>query len=201
MDTNASIRFFDEQFQRQIAAADGALNPFELAALPHLRGRLLDFGCGMGNLALRAASQGCSVVALDGSDAAITHLQAVADARGLSVEAKQTDLRGYEITEDFDAVVCIGLLMFFDCPTALRQLTQLQERVRPGGVVVVNVLIEGTTFMDMFSPQGYCLFKPQALRQRFHGWQLLGDEQQEFAAPGNTCKAFATVIARKPAKL
>ena len=43
---NASIRFFDEQFQRQIAAENYELNPFELAALPHLLGKTLDFGCG-----------------------------------------------------------------------------------------------------------------------------------------------------------
>ena len=49
MPPTTSVRFFDEQFQRQ--AGEGSppeLNPFEQVVLPHLRGRLLDLGCGLG---------------------------------------------------------------------------------------------------------------------------------------------------------
>jgi hypothetical protein len=31
----------------------------------------------------------------------------------------------------YDAVVCIGQLMFFDCSAAFRQLQALQDHVRP----------------------------------------------------------------------
>src|SRR5262249_18522278 len=152
--------FFDEQFRRQVVAHDYALNPFEQAALPYVQGKVLDFGCGLGNLALEVARRGCSVVALDASHAAVEHLRLAAAEHALLVHAEEADLRSYELREDFDTVVCIGLLMFFDCPTANRQLAQLQEHVRPGGVAVVNVLTEGTTFMDMFAPEGHCLFEP-----------------------------------------
>jgi len=138
------------------------------------------------------------VVALDASHAAIEHLRLVADRDDLPIETEEADLRSYEITKDFDAVVCIGLLMFFDCPSAYHQLSNLQSRVRPGGLAAVNVLIEGTSFMDMFSPEGHCLFKQDELRQRFKDWEILSYEQQEFAAPANTRKVFATLIARKP---
>ena len=57
--TNASVRFFDGQFQRQLAAADCALNSFEVTALPYLQGEVLDYGCGLGNLAVEAARRGC----------------------------------------------------------------------------------------------------------------------------------------------
>jgi tellurite methyltransferase len=70
--------------------------------------------------------------------------------------------------------------------------------VRAGGTLVVNVLTEGTTFMDMFSPEGHCLFKPGELRAHLAGWHILGETRQEFAAPQGTLKAFETVIARKP---
>ena len=43
----------------------------------------------------------------------------------------------------FDAIVSIGLLMFFDCATARRVLADVRAHVRPGGVAVVNVLVEG----------------------------------------------------------
>ncbi|HET7731966.1 MAG TPA: methyltransferase domain-containing protein [Usitatibacter sp.] len=197
MSTNATVRFFDDQFQRQVAAGDLRLNPFEASALPYVRGKVLDYGCGLGNLSIIAARQGCTVIALDGSHAAIEHLRAVAATDGLQIRAHEEDLRTYEVGEDFDTVVCVGLLMFFDCPTAFRQLSLLQARVRPGGTLVVNVLTEGTTYMDMFSPEGHCLFKPGDLRERFAGWEMLGYARQEFAAPRGTLKVFETAMARK----
>jgi tellurite methyltransferase len=197
MKTNQSIEFFDQQFQRQVAAGDLQLNPFEAAALPHIRGKVLDYGCGLGNLSVAAARQGCAVIALDGSHAAIEHLQSAAKRDGLAIQTEEADLRSYDIRDDFDTVVCIGLLMFFDCATAFRQLSSLQAHVRPGGTLVVNVLTEGTTYMDMFSPEGHCLFKPGDLRERLEEWELASYVRQEFPAPRNTVKLFETAIARK----
>jgi tellurite methyltransferase len=198
MDANRSVRFFDEQFRRQVAAHDFSLNPFEAAALPHLHGTVLDYGCGLGNLAVAACRRGCSVVALDASPAAIEHLRSIAALEGLPLRAEQADLRDFALTEDFDAVVCIGLLMFLDCATASRQLAQLKAHVRPGGLAVVNVLTQGTTFMDMFAADAYCLFGHGELVERFAGWEVMSHESQEFSAARGTKKVFATVIARRP---
>lgn len=198
MKPNASVRFFDEQFQRQLAEARTELNPFEQAALPHLQGRVLDYGCGLGHLAVAAARNGCSVVALDGSHAAIEHLRGLAGREALPILAQEAELRRHRVPGTFDAVVCIGLLMFFDCPTAYRKLEELQSHVRAGGVAAVNVLVEGTTYMDMFSPEGHCLFTPDDLPVRFQGWDLLSLRNEVFAAPAGTQKVFCTIVARKP---
>jgi tellurite methyltransferase len=194
----SSVQFFETQFQRQVGAGEIELNPFEVAALPQLRGRVLDFGCGLGALAVTAARRGCSVLALDASHTAIEHLRQVASHEALALEAGEADLRNYQLTEDFDTVVSIGLLMFFDCPTALRQLAQLQARLRSGGTAVINVLVEGTTYMDMFDAQGHCLFARDELRQKFAGWNVLSYECQDFPAPMNRSKSFVTIIAQKP---
>lgn len=197
--TTASIRYFDAQFERQLAAGELLLNPFEQAALPFLQGHVLDCGCGLGNLAVAAAQRGCTVVALDGSKAAIAHLQAMASENGLPITAARADLREHvPPPAAFDAVVSIGLLMFFDCPDARRQLSRLRAAVRPGGVVVVNVLIEGTTYLDMFDADPHCLFGCDELRQAFEGWTLLYDSEQCFDAPRGLVKRFSTLIARKP---
>lgn len=194
-----SIRFFDQQFQRQVAARELALNPFEQSALPLLAGDVLDFGCGLGNLALEAARKGCQVTALDASRSAIEYIRVVARREALPVQAEVADLSHYPISGDFDAVVCIGLLMFFDCPAAFRQLQALEQHTRPGGVAVVNVLVEGTTYMDMFSPAGHCLFRQEELLERFAAWNIVSHELQAFEAPRGTRKVFSTLIARKPA--
>ena len=198
METNSSIAIFDTQFQQQVRDQDFKLNPFELAALPHLQGRVLDFGCGLGNLAIAAAARGCSVLAIDGSESAIRHLHQRAAAASLPVEAVEADLRNYPITEDFDCMVSIGLLMFFDCATADRVLSMLQARVRPGGIAVVNVLIEGTTWLDMFGQDACCLFPRDEMAHRFAGWKIIHSEFHDFDTPDNRIKSFVTLIARKP---
>jgi tellurite methyltransferase len=197
MNTTSSVTFFDTQFQRQVREGDFALNPFEKAALPYLGGRVLDFGCGLGNLTVAAAERGCSVVALDASHTAIEHLRQVASDKALPIEAYEAELRDYELKEDFDAVVSIGLFMFFDCPAAFRQLAELQSHVRRDGIAVVNVLAEGTTYLDMFDPRGHCLFAREEMRRRFAGWNLLRYDCQDFDAPNGRIKSFVTVIAQK----
>ncbi|HNW62166.1 MAG TPA: class I SAM-dependent methyltransferase [Piscinibacter sp.] len=198
MDSTASIHFFETQFQRQVLEAEAGLNPFEQQALPYLQGAVLDYGCGLGQLALAAARRGCSVLALDASRTAIEHLRQVARAEALTITAAEADLRRHELQDQFDAVACIGLLMFFDCPTAFAQLQQLQDHVRPGGVAIVNVLVEGTTYLGMFDPSGHCLFSRDEMHKRFAGWQILRSEYQDFPAANDTTKSFVTVIARKP---
>ena len=87
MITNQSITFFDTQFQKQVANNDFALNPFEKTALPFVRGRALDLGCGMGNLSIEAARRGENVVAVDASSAAIERIQKTAAAENLAIDA------------------------------------------------------------------------------------------------------------------
>ena len=193
-----SIEFFDTQFRGRPPDAALKLNPFEVSALPYLRGEVLDFGCGMGNLAFAAAAQGCSVTALDGSPAAVDHIRSRAAVEAAQVSTAIADLRTYQISSEYDSVVAIGLLMFFDCPTAFKVLAELQEHVRPGGHAVVNVLVKGTTYLDMLEQESHCLFEPSDLEARFAGWSVKLSELSEFEAPGGTRKCFSTVIARKP---
>lgn len=198
MINNPSVEFFDRQFKEQSAALTFKLNPFEELVLPYLHGNVLDYGCGMGNLAFAAARRGCEVIALDASPVAIHHIQALGKSAELPIYAELADLRDYNLLKEFDCVVSIGLLMFFNCATAFRVLQQLQKHVRRGGIAAVNVLIEGTTYMGMFDPSAYCLFPPMELENRFKGWKILQTSIQSFDAPENSLKCFVTVVAEKP---
>lgn len=198
MTSSGSIQFFETQFRRQDAAKEFALNPFELRALPYVEGNVLELGCGLGNLSIAAAQKGARVLALDASPAAIRSLAARAKELRLNINARCTDLADYTPAGKFDAVVAIGLFMFFPCEVARHQFARTLSAVRSGGIAVVNVLIEGTTFMDMFDTErGYCLFGEADLPAALDGWQVLDDRVEQFDAPGGTVKRFRTAIARR----
>ena len=197
MSSNRTIDFFDTQFQRQVREGEFTLNPFEELALPFLHGRVLDLGCGLGNLTIEAARRGFAVFALDGSASAIARIRQVASAEGLPIQAEEVDLASYRITEVFDTVVAIGLLMFFPKSRALEMLEDIKNHVSPGGNAIVNVLIEGTNYLDMFEPDRYYLFGHDELQERLAGWDVLQSRYDNFKASGPSVKAFATIIARR----
>ena len=197
MNASHSVSLFDKQFQKQISEQSFALNPFEQAALPYLTGSVLDLGCGLGNLAVEAARRGASVVAVDASPTAVAHIRRVAEQEKLALQGVRADLSHYRIGEQYDTIVAIGLLMFFDRARALELLDEIQRQVKPGGCAVINVLIEGTTFLGLFQPGHYTLFGRDELAQRFAGWQVLEMSYQTFPAPENSEKVFATIVARR----
>lgn len=195
---NHSVAFFDAQFERQIASNAFELNPFEQAILPFVGGDVLDLGCGLGNLSVAAARAGSSVLALDGSAHAIAALQHRARAENLAITAELHELAAYDTNCRFDTVLCVGLLMFFAPPVAEAWLLRLPAMVRPNGIAAVNVLIEGTTYLEMFDQGAYTLFSENRLRDAFQGWHIEYEAINEFEAPGATVKRFSTIVARNP---
>ena len=193
-----SVEFFETQFQRQVQDKEYALNPFETLALDYLKGSVLDFGSGLGNLSLEAGRRGHRVVAVDASPTAVARINADARREELPVQAIEADIGNWTIDRQYDTIVAIGLLMFFRREPALKLLRSIHEHVSPGGRAIVNVLIEGTTYMDMFYPGNYYLFRRSELEEHFTGWTILSSRYEAFPAPGGTRKEFSTVIAEKP---
>lgn len=198
MGGHRSVEFFDAQFRRQVAAGEFALNPFERLALPFVSGRVLDLGCGLGNLSLEAARRGCTATAVDASPAAVERLARAAREESLPLSVRQQDIAGYCCEGEFDTVIAIGVVMFFPCAEAHRLLDEIRRAVAPGGRAIVNTLVAGTTWLEPFQPDAYCLLPEGELERAFAGWRILLVQCDEFAAPDGTLKRFDTVIAQRP---
>jgi len=196
---NRSIDFFDAQFRKQAAEGDFALNPFEQAVLPFVRGRVLDLGCGLGNLAIAAARGGAQVVAVDASLPAVVRIVEASRTENLAMAGVFSDVAAYRLAGEYDTIVAIGLLMFLRREAAFELLAGIAQHVAPGGCAAINVLVEGTTYMAMFDPEAHCLFGRDELERYFAGWRVELARHDRFPAPGGTVKAFSTLVARRPA--
>lgn len=195
---NRSVDFFDTQFRKQVASRDFALNPFETLALPFTHGRVLELGCGLGNLSIEAARKGAHVTAVDASATAIVRIVETSLAGNLGMVGVLADVSAYRMAGEYDSIVVIGLLMFMPCEAARALLAEIKQHVAPRGVVVINVLVEATTYMGMFDPRGYCLFGRDEVADRLAPWKIELARHDSFDAPGGTKKEFSTVIARRP---
>lgn len=110
----------------------------ELVEMGWCRGRILDIGCGTGELGLTLAARGHSVTGVDLAPSAIALARCKAAERGLDVEfvaADATELHGYDGC--FDTVVDSGLLHCLQ-PSAQRRYLEVLRRIcRPGARVAV----------------------------------------------------------------
>lgn len=110
----------------------------ELVELDWCEGRVLDIGCGTGELGLALAARGHSVTGVDLAPSAIERARRKATERGLDAEfvaADATQLDGYD--GRFDTVVDSGLLHCLPPPEQRRYLEVLGRICRPGGRVAV----------------------------------------------------------------
>ncbi|MDB4946056.1 MAG: class SAM-dependent methyltransferase [Labilithrix sp.] len=118
---------------------DRRIRPFGAAALAKARlapgQRVLDVGCGCGDLALDAAKavgDAGHVVGLDVSRPMLA--RAAERARGLAnLELVEHDAATYAVREPFDAIVSRFGVMFFDDPAGA--FANLAAALRPGGIL------------------------------------------------------------------
>jgi 2-polyprenyl-3-methyl-5-hydroxy-6-metoxy-1,4-benzoquinol methylase len=93
------------------------------------RGKIvLDYACGDGNMALRAARAGAAlVVGIDISDISIGNCRAKASQEGLTnVRFVQSNCEATRLPEEgFDAVLCFGMLHHLDLSYAFPELRRL----------------------------------------------------------------------------
>ena len=81
---------------------------------------------------------------------------------------------------------------------AIRMLGTMRRHVRPGGRLILNVLIEGTTFLDMFEGDYYHLFAQGELEELLSDWEPLLSQRDSIEVTGGSAKEFLTLVYRRP---
>jgi ubiquinone/menaquinone biosynthesis C-methylase UbiE len=110
------------------------------ALLPEVQGqRVLEVGCGTGNISLTLAQRGAAVVGLDRSGPMLARAQGKARGEGLAITwVKGLASRLPFAEESFDGVICVLALDFMaDREGALQEMVRV---LRPGGFLSVAVL-------------------------------------------------------------
>lgn len=144
------------------------------------KSRVLAPGDGEGRNSVFLAEMGHRVLATDFAEKAIKKARKLAEARGVSVEFRHLDLRGWQWPEaEFDAVVAVFIQF---APPAFREeiFSGIKRAVRPGGVV----LLHGYTPKQLEYGTGgppvvEQLYTEELLEAVFGDWELLRFEAYE----------------------
>ncbi len=139
--------------------------------------RALDIACGEGRNSIFLAQQGFQVTGLDISDVGLDKARQRAEAAGVTVEFRQTDLEEYRFTEQFDLIVNFNFL--------LRELIPLAvEALAPGGVLIIDTIMESPEATSSHNP-AYLLGRGELARifKDFKGDVLLLEETEEGDMP------------------
>jgi SAM-dependent methyltransferase len=148
-------RFFRPEIfspgSKEAEAAARAESAFLWKALNLSKGSaVLDVACGTGRHARRLARRGALVTGIDATPAYVA--QAKRAARGQAgVEFKRADMRELPFAEAFDAAYCVWTSFgyFRTADEDLRVLRAMAKAVKPGGLVLVDV-IDGATLKPRF---------------------------------------------------
>jgi SAM-dependent methyltransferase len=143
--------FADEAFWTEVHAFEfpdpvldaGAAQVDKALDLSGVRGgAVLDLGCGPGRHAVPLARRGFQVTAVDLSAFHLAKAQARAEAAGVTVELVRADMRTFARADAFDLAVSLFTSFgYFDDPRDdLRVLENVRRSLRPGGVLVMDVV-------------------------------------------------------------
>lgn len=158
-------------------------------------GRVLDIGCGTGELSLYLAARGHPVVGIDAAPNAVERARRKAADRGLDVEFRVGDALDPPEIGRFDTVVDSGLFHVFGDANRERYVAVLRSLLRPGGRVLV--LCFADTAPGTGGPRRV---SPGEIREAFaerDGWSVEWVDEAVFETRGGDVPAYLSLAVRR----
>jgi SAM-dependent methyltransferase len=171
MDQTPTLSRFDDFYKNQVPPwVIGEPQP-AIVALErdgHIRGRVLDIGCGTGEHTILLTRLGYDVLGVDGAPTAVEQARRNAAGHGVDARFAVRDALELGTSPIFDTVVDSALFHVFDADDRIRYVRSLRGVTRPGALVVVLALSDAGRG---FGPQ----VSERDLRGAFgEGWSLEG---------------------------
>ncbi|BBX71292.1 class I SAM-dependent methyltransferase [Mycolicibacterium psychrotolerans] len=143
MDQTPTLSRFDDFYKNQtppwvIGEPQPAIIALERAG--HIRGRVLDVGCGTGEHTILLTRLGYDVLGVDGAPTAVEQARRNATARGVDARFDVRDALDLGASPAFDTVVDSALFHVFDDADRVRYVRSLHGATRPGALVAVLAL-------------------------------------------------------------
>lgn len=193
---NTNYAAHDQQYQKRRAdgkpgwadddvIAENSTILAEVFQSPHFprTGRLLEMGCGAGDMALGLAALGYTVSGVDISTAAVEWAQDKARERGLDADFRVgsvLDLADYA-DDSFDVVLdghCLHCIIGADRADFLASARRV---LKPGGVLHINTMCgdhSAIRFPEQFDPESRCqIWNGVALRYTGHAEDIVAEVQ------------------------
>ncbi|KIP22113.1 Glycine/sarcosine N-methyltransferase [Anoxybacillus ayderensis] len=103
--------------------------------------RMLDLGCGTGELALRLAEKGFDVTGVDVSEQMLAIAQMKAQERGVDLSFFQQDMRDFGPFEPFDTIVifCDSLNYLLQEEDVVATFSRVYDQLKSGGLFLFDV--------------------------------------------------------------
>lgn len=143
MDQTPTLSRFDDFYKHQTPPwVIGEPQPtiVDLERAGHLRGRVLDVGCGTGEHTILLTRLGYDVLGVDGAPTAVEQARRNAAAHGVDARFDVRDALDLGTSPTYDTVVDSALFHVFDDADRARYVRSLHAVTRPGALVVVLAL-------------------------------------------------------------
>lgn len=153
--------------------------------------RVLDIGCGEGKDAVFMAQQGCTVSAFDITVSGIRKTNALAAARGVSVNAWTDDINTFTAEGPFDIIYSTGTIQYLAPENIAPFFEKVKSLTAPGGIVHFNVFVD-KPFLEL--PPDWDvnerMWRSGDLFTAFADWELLRIDEEIFEDNSNGIPHF-----------
>lgn len=164
--------------------------------------RALSVADGEGRNSVFLAEKGLSVTALEYAPSAIAKAEALAAARGVTVDFREVDVLAYEFPQAYDMVLGI-FIQFMGPPARAALFERMKTAVKPAGLMLLHGYTpEQIALKTGGPPSAENMYTEELLRDAFTGWDILTCRAYEAEIKEGTGhagrSALIDFIARKP---